>query len=163
MWIVATMNTSDQNVFTLDTAFKRRWKMEYIKNIFANNPESDELRNKVILNSEKYPNVTWEKFVKKINNHIIADTSGINAEDKQLGMYFVSIEEINNPKEFGEKILSYLWEDVAKINTSYWFGAISSYDELLESYNSNYLDVFNSIFDEDIVVTEDITIKNVGE
>lgn len=163
MWIVATMNTSDQNVFTLDTAFKRRWKMEYIKNIFANNPESDELRNKVILNSEKYPNVTWEKFVKKINNHIIADTSGINAEDKQLGMYFVSIEEINNPKEFGEKILSYLWEDVAKINTSYWFGAISSYDELLESYNSNYLDVFNSIFDEDIVVTEDITIKSVGE
>ncbi len=163
MWIVATMNTSDQNVFTLDTAFKRRWKMEYIKNIFANNPESDELRNKVILNSEKYPNVTWEKFVKKINNHIIADTSGINAEDKQLGMYFVSIEEINNPKEFGEKILSYLWEDVAKINTSYWFGAISSYDELLEAYNSNYLDVFNSIFDEDIVVTEDITIKSVGE
>lgn len=163
MWIVATMNTSDQNVFTLDTAFKRRWKMEYIKNIFANNPESDELRNKVILNSEKYPNVTWEKFVKKINNHIIADTSGINAEDKQLGMYFVSIEEINNPKEFGEKILSYLWEDVAKINTSYWFGAISSYDELLESYNSNYLDVFNSIFDEDIVATEDITIKSVGE
>lgn len=163
MWIVATMNTSDQNVFTLDTAFKRRWKMEYIKNIFANNPESDELRNKVILNSEKYPNITWEKFVKKINNHIIADTSGINAEDKQLGMYFVSIEEINNPKEFGEKILSYLWEDVAKINTSYWFGAISSYDELLEAYNSNYLDVFNSIFDEDIVVTEDITIKSVGE
>lgn len=163
MWIVATMNTSDQNVFTLDTAFKRRWKMEYIKNVFANNPESDELRNKVILNSEKYPNVTWEKFVKKINNHIIADTSGINAEDKQLGMYFVSIEEINNPREFGEKILSYLWEDVAKINTSYWFGAISSYDELLESYNSNYLDVFNSIFDEDIVVPEDITIKSVGE
>ena len=163
MWIVATMNTSDQNVFTLDTAFKRRWKMEYIKNIFANNPESDELRNKVILNSEKYPNVTWEKFVKKINNHIIADTSGINAEDKQLGMYFVSVEEINNPKEFGEKILSYLWEDVAKINTSYWFGAISSYDELLEAYNSNYLDVFNSIFDDDIVVTEDITIKSVGE
>ena len=78
-------------------------------------------------------------------------------------MYFVSVEEINNPKEFGEKILSYLWEDVAKINTSYWFGAISSYDELIEAYNNNYLDVFNSIFDEDIVVTEDITIKSVGE
>lgn len=163
MWIVATMNTSDQNVFTLDTAFKRRWKMEYIKNIFANNPESDMLRNKVILNSEKYPNVTWEKFVKKINNHIIADTSGINGEDKQLGMYFVSIEEINNPKEFGEKILSYLWEDVAKINSSYWFGSISSYDELLDAYNNNFLDVFNSIFDEDIVVTDDITIKSIGE
>ncbi len=163
MWIVATMNTSDQNVFTLDTAFKRRWKMEYIKNVFANNAESDELRNKIILNSDKYPNVTWEKFVKKINNHIISDTSGINGEDKQLGMYFVSIEEINNPKEFGEKILSYLWEDVAKINTSYWFGAISSYDELIETYNTNYLDVFNSIFDDDIAVTEDIMVKSIGE
>lgn len=163
MWIVASMNTSDQNVFTLDTAFKRRWKMEYIRNVFVDNSESNELRNKVILNSKKYPNVTWEKFVKKINNHIISDTSGINGEDKQLGMYFVSVEEINNPKEFGEKILSYLWEDVAKINTSYWFGSISSYDELIEAYNNNYLDVFNSIFAEDIVVTEDITIKNVGE
>lgn len=163
MWIIATMNTSDQNVFTLDTAFKRRWKMEYIRNEFANNSESIKLKEKVILNSEKYPNVTWEKFVKKINKHIISDTSGINGEDKQLGMYFVTIEEINNPKEFGEKILSYLWEDIAKVNTSYWFGAISSYDELIEIYNNDYLDVFNSIFDEEKVITEEVTIKSEGK
>lgn len=163
MWIVATMNTSDQNVFTLDTAFKRRWKMEYIKNIFADNTKSKELRNKVILSSDKYPNVTWEKFVNKINKHIISDTSGINGEDKQLGMYFVSVEEINNPKEFAEKILSYLWEDVAKINTSYWFGSISSYDELLDEYNKNYLDVFNTLFEEEIVINDEYTIKNIGE
>ena len=163
MWIIATMNTSDQNVFTLDTAFKRRWKMEYIRNEFANNSESIKLKEKVILNSEKYPNVTWEKFVKKINKHIISDTSGINGEDKQLGMYFVTIEEINNPKEFGEKILSYLWEDIAKVNTSYWFGNISSYDELIEIYNNDYLDVFNSIFDEEKVITEEVTIKSEGK
>ena len=163
MWIVATMNTSDQNVFTLDTAFKRRWKMEYIRNVFADNPESNELKNKVILKSEKYPNVTWGDFVKKINAHIISDTSGINGEDKQMGMYFVSVEEIDNPKEFGEKILSYLWDDVAKINTSYWFGTISSYDELIEKYNNDYLDVFNSLFEDDIKVTEDVSIKTVGE
>lgn len=163
MWIISTMNTSDQNVFTLDTAFKRRWKMEYIKNVFADNEKSKELRNKVIPLGEKYPNVTWEKFVNKINKHIISDTSGINGEDKQLGMYFVSVEEINDPKEFAEKILSYLWEDVAKLNTSYWFGSISSYDELIDSFNKNSLDIFNSLFDDEIKVTEEYTIKTVGE
>lgn len=163
MWIVATMNTSDQNVFTLDTAFKRRWKMEYIRNVFADNEESIKLKNKVIPFGEKYPDVTWEKFVKKINNHIISDTSGINGEDKQLGMYFVSTEEIDNPKEFAEKILSYLWEDVAKLNTSYWFGSISSYDELIDKFNTSYLDVFNSLFEDEIKVDNEYTIKSVGE
>ncbi len=161
LWIVATMNTSDQNVFTLDTAFKRRWKMEYIKNVFADNEESIALKNKIIRESSKYPNVTWGKFVNKINKHIISDVSGINGEDKQLGMYFVSIEEIADEKEFAEKILSYLWEDVAKINTSYWFGSISSYDELIEAYNKNYLDVFNTLFEDDIEETNEYTI--VGE
>ncbi len=163
MWIVATMNTSDQNVFTLDTAFKRRWKMEYIRNVFANNDESKKLRNKIIPLGDKYPNVTWETFVNKINKHIISDTSGINGEDKQLGMYFVTIEEIDNQKEFAEKILSYLWEDVAKLNTSYWFGSISSYDELIDSFNKYSLDIFNSLFDDEIQVIEDYTIKNIGE
>ena len=78
-------------------------------------------------------------------------------------MYFVSVEEINDPKEFAEKILSYLWEDVAKLNTSYWFGSISSYDELIDSFNKNSLDIFNSLFDDVIKVTEEYTIKTVGE
>ncbi len=164
MWIIATMNTSDQNVFTLDTAFKRRWKMEYIKNVFADNEESEKLRNKIIPLGDKYPNVTWEKFVTEINKHIIDDTSGINGEDKQLGVYFVTIEEIENQKEFAEKILSYLWEDVAKLNTSYWFGLISSYEELIDSFNEKSLDIFNLIFKEDeIQVTEDYAIKKIGE
>lgn len=163
MWIVATMNTSDQNVFTLDTAFKRRWKMEYIRNVFADNEKSRKLRNKIIQVNDKYPNVTWEKFVTKINKHIISDVSGINGEDKQLGMYFVSVEEINNQKEFAEKILSYLWDDVAKLNTQYWFGAISSYDELLEAYSKNYLDVFNLLFEDEIKENDDYTIRATEE
>ena len=163
MWIIATMNTSDQNVFTLDTAFKRRWKMEYIKNVFADNEESKKLKNKLIPSGDKYPNITWEKFVKKINKHIINDNSGINAEDKQLGMYFVSIEELNNKKEFAEKILSYIWEDVAKLNTTYWFGTISSYDELLNDFEKNGLDVFNNLFEEEIIINDEYTIKTIGE
>ena len=164
MYIVATMNTSDQNVFTLDTAFKRRWKMEYIKNEFGFGVESDELKNRIIKsNDKKYKDVKWETFVKKINKHIVEDKSGINGEDKQMGMYFVTVEEINDPKEFAEKILSYLWEDVAKINPTYWFGSISSYDELIEAYNSSYLDIFNNLFEDEIRVDEETVIKTVGE
>lgn len=148
MWIIATMNTSDQNVFTLDTAFKRRWKMEYIKNEFANDEKSNELRNKVIRISEKYPNVTWGKFVSTINHHMLIDNNGINAEDKQLGVYFVTLEEVNNQKEFAEKVLSYLWEDVAKLDKERWFGSISSYEELLEQYENTYLEIFEKLFDE---------------
>lgn len=163
MYLVATMNTSDQNVFTLDTAFKRRWKMEYIKNIFADNEKSKELRNKILPLGDKYPNVTWEDFVTKINKHITSDPSGINSEDKQLGMYFVTIDEIDDSKEFAEKILSYLWEDVAKLNTTYWFGNIETYDELIEAYNKETLAVFNSLFDDNLKIIEEVSNENLGE
>lgn len=160
MWIVATMNTSDQNVFTLDTAFKRRWKMEYIKNVFGLDAESQKLKNTKIPFDGKYNNITWGDFVTKINKHILLDKSGVNSEDKQLGMYFVSIEEINNKKEFAEKILSYIWEDVAKLNPEYWFGDIDSYDELLQKYDEIYLKVFDTLFEEEITIIEDIKTEN---
>ena len=56
-----------------------------------------------------------------------------------------------------------MWEDVAKLNTSYWFGNIASFDELIEAYNKNTLDVFNSLFDDEIKITDEISIKSVGE
>ena len=145
MWIVATMNTSDQNVFTLDTAFKRRWKMEYIRNIFDPNDKkySKQLREAKIPNTE----ITWEQFVTEINKKIANDDSTINSEDKQMGMYFVTLEEVQNEKEFAEKILSYIWDDVAKIDIEEWFGNIKSYDELLSSYEKNSVKVFYKLFD----------------
>ena len=139
------MNTSDQNVFTLDTAFKRRWKMEYIRNIFDPNDKkySKQLREAKIPNTE----ITWEQFVTEINKKIANDDSTINSEDKQMGMYFVTLEEVQNEKEFAEKILSYIWDDVAKIDIEEWFGNIKSYDELLSSYEKNSVKVFNKLFD----------------
>ena len=117
------MNTSDQNVFTLDTAFKRRWNMKHIINDIDNSKYADMIIP--ILN------VSWKDFVKEINyliTHNDVDL-GINGEDKQLGSYFISGQEwgkmdtlikTNNSEEaariFAEKILSYIWEDVAKID-----------------------------------------------
>ena len=143
LWIIATMNTSDQNVFTLDTAFKRRWKMEYIPNVF----ETDDDYSK-LLREAKIPRteITWEQFITEVNNKIADADNTINSEDKQLGMYFVTLEEVQNEKEFAEKILSYLWDDVAKINPEDWFGNIKTYDKLLSAYEKSSVKVFNELF-----------------
>lgn len=144
LWIIGTMNTSDQNVFTLDTAFKRRWKMEYIPNVFETDDEySKSLREAKIPKTD----ISWEQFVTEINGKIANDDNTINSEDKQLGMYFVTLEEVQNEKEFAEKVLSYLWDDVAKINPEDWFGNIKTYDELLSSYEKESVRVFNKLFE----------------
>lgn len=88
--IIATMNTSDQNVFTLDTAFQRRWHMRLIENNFDNVRES--LVTAQILDTE----VTWKKFCETINSQIIKNRSRMaSAEDKRLGVYFIHENDID--------------------------------------------------------------------
>ncbi|WP_215744210.1 AAA family ATPase [Mesomycoplasma hyorhinis] len=116
MNILATMNTSDQNVFTLDTAFQRRWEMKLIPNKFNNN---NNLKNIKILDT----NITWDDFIKKINEIILSKSLNTNSsEDKRLGVYFINEDDLklnaNNDKngKFAEKVLKYLWDDVFKFN-----------------------------------------------
>jgi hypothetical protein len=87
--IIGTMNTSDQNVFTLDTAFQRRWRMRLIENNFDNVRHS--LANTQILDTE----VTWQTFCEKINSIIVGNKAKMaSAEDKRLGVYFVHENDI---------------------------------------------------------------------
>lgn len=82
--IYGTMNTSDQNVFTLDTAFQRRWRMRLIENNFDNVRPS--LANAQILDT----GVVWSKFCDVINAQIIGNKAKVaSAEDKRLGVYFI--------------------------------------------------------------------------
>lgn len=82
--LLGTMNTSDQNVFTLDTAFQRRWRMRLIENNFDHVRLS--LSDAPILDTD----VTWKRFCTVINKMIVGNKSKIaSAEDKRLGVYFV--------------------------------------------------------------------------
>lgn len=153
--IIGTMNTSDQNVFTLDTAFKRRWNMEYIENKITG---SEYEKFSIVPPIDKYKGINWGDFVNTINDKIKRDPSGINGEDKQLGAYFVTEKELKNSIEFADKVLSYLWEDIARINPDYWFKKeyrIESYDDLVKKYNEFYMEIFNDFFD--------VIINDIGE
>lgn len=87
--IIGTMNTSDQNVFTLDTAFQRRWDMRLIENNFDN--VDTMLANAEILDT----GVTWRAFCESINDIIIGNNARMtSSEDKRLGAYFVHLRDL---------------------------------------------------------------------
>lgn len=137
--IVATMNTSDQNVFTLDNAFRRRWEFVRVENKLD---KDNERYNAIIAKS----NITWNDFYTKINDYILNDNGSLlNNEDKRLGAYSVSKEQITNEKLFADKVLMYIWDNIAKYNPNKWFkGDIKVYDQLIDKYLSceNLLDIF---------------------
>lgn len=87
--ILGTMNTSDQNVFTLDTAFQRRWDMRLIENNFEH--VDRRLADAEILDT----GITWEVFCTQINKIIVGNNARMtSAEDKRLGAYFVHLRDL---------------------------------------------------------------------
>ncbi len=94
--IIGTMNTSDQNVFTLDTAFQRRWDMRLIENNFDN--VEPELADAEILDT----GVTWKNFCTEINNIVLGNGVRVaTAEDKRLGAYFVHLRDLKYDDRMG--------------------------------------------------------------
>lgn len=104
--IVATMNTSDQSLFPMDSAFKRRWSWEYVP-IKYDEPKSAA----IIINIPGSPFKKWVEFLKKINGIILEKT---DTEDKQMGNFFIK-EDIEE-QEFKDKVMFYLWSEVCKDN-----------------------------------------------
>lgn len=104
LYIWATMNTSDQSLFPIDSAFKRRWDWVYI----PIKPHAEE-NYKIKMGNETYD---WWGFLQKINS-VIDDTT--HSEDKKLGYFFVNTESKTVCTEkFVSKVLFYLWNDVFK-------------------------------------------------
>lgn len=95
--IIGTMNTSDQNVFTLDTAFQRRWDMRLIENDFSN--VAPTLADAEILDTT----VTWRKFCVEINKIVVGNSARMtSAEDKRLGAYFVHLRDLKFNDAMGD-------------------------------------------------------------
>lgn len=110
--IIATMNTSDQNVFTLDNAFQRRWTMKMIDNNF-DDPNEKDFYSTPVLGTD----VSWEKFCTTINDAILEKNQSLmSSEDKRLGVYFVNKNELENADLFAQKVIKYLWDDAFKFS-----------------------------------------------
>lgn len=102
--LTATMNTSDQSLFPLDSAFKRRWDWEYVPIDYSESVDSAKFE--ISIEGRKY---SWIDFLKAVNERILKAT---DSEDKQMGNFFIkhSVEE----KEFKSKVMFYLWHEVCK-------------------------------------------------
>ena len=127
--LLATMNTSDQNVFTLDNAFQRHWEMEFVPNSCD---DPTQMQAKI---SVKEKTITWESFQSKINEVIAekGNESGFSSmEDKRLGCWFIKNNEKGiDPEKFANKVLKYLWDDAFKFNRSEIFiDEVKNFEEL---------------------------------
>jgi len=151
--IAATMNTSDQNVFTLDTAFQRRWRMRMIENDIKKAAHA----KKPILDTT----VEWQKFNIAVNDLILENNSRLSScEDKRLGAYFVTPSDLDysNSEEqlsrFPEKVLKYLWDDAFKFSREVIFDMDNnkSLEDIINKFKSAAeQDRFKSIFKENFL------------
>ena len=99
--IVATMNTSDQSLFPMDSAFKRRWDWEFVPSTFN---ERDNFN--IVLGTKTYK---WHTFLQQANARIKQAT---DSEDKQMGSYFVKTNM--SEEKFKSKVMYYLWSEICK-------------------------------------------------
>lgn len=159
--ILATMNTSDQNVFTLDNAFQRRWDMKLIENVFCDTEEETNQRNAFVDSAKQ---ITWEEFQTAINIKIgkMSEDAGLSSmEDKRLGCWFVKAEKTTEKDKdgkdiyiirnelFAEKVLKYLWDDAFKFCREKVFNGYTNLESLTCDFKGEKeFAVFKNLFSE---------------
>ena len=137
LYIWATMNTSDQSLFPIDSAFKRRWDWKYVPIREGRDKDTNAKLNWYINTGDKQYN--WWSFISKVNKLIGSLT---NSEDKKLGYFFCKAKDGEIDADlFVSKVIFYLWNDVFK---DYGFddkdfqdeeGKILSFDRFYEDKN----------------------------
>lgn len=101
--ILATMNTSDQSLFPMDSAFKRRWSWECVPIDYTNAVSGNFT---ITIDGKPY---NWHKFLKAVNEKIVSAT---DSEDKQMGNFFINGDV--DERQFVDKVMFYLWNDICK-------------------------------------------------
>ena len=140
LYIWATMNTSDQSLFPIDSAFKRRWDWEYEPIKYENSKWEIEIDGNMY---------SWTSFQEKVNNRIFEAT---NSEDKMLGDFFVKPNNnVISEKQFINKVLFYLWNDVCKDGDGDIFKTDDNKDVK-----------FSDLYDTNASVTLKSMMKNLG-
>ena len=140
--ILATMNTSDQSLFPMDSAFKRRWEWEYVPINYGTGIKSGSFE--IAIGDKAYP---WVDFIKEVNKRIFDLTQ---SEDKQLGNFFIkhSVDE----KEFKSKVMFYLWYEVLRDeteNNKYFFYKKTTIDD--KEQTSKF--IFKDLYEDDATQT----------
>lgn len=146
--IIATMNTSDQSLFPMDSAFKRRWEWEYVK-VDYNNEVSGKYTIK--FGDDTY---NWHTFLKAVNERIKMVTQ---SEDKQMGNFF--IKKSVEAQEFCNKVMFYLWNDVSK---DYYESNDSLFQYIEEDSKPAKHFSFNELFGDDQTKLLQGFMKHIG-
>lgn len=158
MFIWATMNSADQGVFPMDTAFKRRWNFEYL-GINENEEEIASIGNIKLAGSEDV--INWNTLRKAINAKLSSDDFRIN-EDKLMGPFFLSKKIIKSGddgmiedsekfiKAFKSKVIMYLYEDAVKQRKHNFFDGCDSskYSSVCDAFDKKGMGIFGDTFKE---------------
>ncbi|WP_317381744.1 AAA family ATPase [Megasphaera stantonii] len=155
LFIWATMNSADQGVYPMDTAFKRRWNFEYIG---INKNENKISCNVNLVEGNSENNISWNRLRKAINAKLL-DTCRVN-EDKLLGPFFLSkkvikadkmghiIDEEAFRKAFKSKVIMYLFEDAARQYRSRLFKSdiCKMYSSICDEFDKHGMAIFGDDF-----------------
>ena len=134
--IIGTVNTSDQNVNVIDTAFKRRFDFKYV-GVEPIKSDNNGYVNNFSINFTSDNQYEWVKLYQAIN-HIIINDLGLT-EDKQLGPFFLKDKKNNNSnrEQVADKLLHYLWQDVERVSYtsgSLFADGITSFSQLYYAF-----------------------------
>ncbi|WP_374450130.1 AAA family ATPase [Cloacibacterium normanense] len=147
LFIYGTVNTSDQNVFVMDTAFKRRFDWQYVstKPVKKGDTYLNNVNLNICDNSNNLQKIEWVKFYNGLNKFISHKDYLDLGEDKQIGQFFIefssneSDEQIKN--KIQNKLLQFLWSDIHKAsfkrNIHLFSKEISSFSELYDLFEED--------------------------
>lgn len=158
MFIWATMNSADQGVFQMDTAFKRRWNFEYL-GINENEEKIAAIGNIKLARTDEV--INWNTLRKAINAKMSSDEFRIN-EDKLIGPFFLSKKIIMSDelgmivnqdrfvKAFKSKVIMYLYEDAVKQKKHNFFDGCDSskYSSVCDAFDEKGIGIFGDTFKE---------------
>lgn len=109
-FIYATMNSADQGVYPIDTAFRRRWRQVYLPLDYDKGPDGNVYYTDT---ARKQHPLSWREFVKLLNNHLSDNQMLDISEDRLIGQWFVKKQELGGTG-IPDKVLLYLWDDLLR-------------------------------------------------